>query len=797
MVTTIAHLSDLHYQGTDFNAEQWLAVRNAIVRFDPAMIIVSGDLVDHPDEQLLTAAKQELVSLAQEAAAQLFVVPGNHDLFRWGLDVRRGRSPLFDRIFADMTLERAAAPATPAVVPIAASPGWKFWRWRWRRVGPSAAPVPEPHLPPKALRLLRQPDGFPVLLALLDSNKNETIAFAGGSVNTDDLAVLDQELERIEHVYLVRIAVIHHHVLPIAYTSGRVIGAEPLMVLENAGTVLSKLARHRFDLVLHGHKHRQQFARIDFATEVAEGYPIAVASAGSAALFEKNNTRANSFNLITIADHGGITVESVFYGDGVAPDRNSPNSMQVHTYKEPIATAKRRAFVRARERHEIFCRERRTKYEITLNGDLHAEHTIKDLELCGTTDIDRRRHNIIKPTHGRIVVDLELDQQSERDRYRIERDGSSAFVVFPESLARLKTAGYTVLQKGANSMIMTWWEAEERRRAGQIKDPHRVFDEEWVGVSIVYPVGTLTIELALPESFRQVEPFVSCRRYDGFPGYDIDPKLRDGVFAGKAWHYDLAMTAEEQRRLQYFAKRGVWQLVIEQPMVGYLYEICWKVPGEMPSGRMPGDILQWREVLRLLAERIAGGRPTDADRRAMQDFKALCEALAIQLGWGGAGERQSFALFAYAPKEAKLIPVLSHQSWSNSPIRGDFRIPLGDGIAGAAFLQRRSISWAAERPDQSPFIQPVRFPEESADSDTEPKTHLAVPIYHESVQNESRPSPWSVIGVVSFGSSSMASKIPALCHRDLDPDSDERVKAVRLMAQAVVYKILATLGAVR
>jgi hypothetical protein len=97
--------------------------------------------------------------------------------------------------------------------------------------------------------------------------------------------------------------------------------------------------------------------------------------------------------------------------------------------------------------------------------------------------------------------------------------------------------------------------------------------------------------------------------------------------------------------------------------------------------------------------------------------------------------------------------------------------------------------WAAETPETSPFVHPVSYPNES-DEETRLVAHLAVPIYHPSVQDDDRPSPWGVIGVVSFASSSMASHIPSMC--DLNPDqrSQQRIADARGFAQTHVQAIL-------
>src|SRR5580692_11460111 len=98
MVTRIAHLSDLHF-GKRFNLDTWNAVKDDVASFMPHLLVVSGDLVDHPSPLHLLAAKGELVQLAATAKARLVVVPGNHDLYAWGNRIMQHRSDWFDRVF--------------------------------------------------------------------------------------------------------------------------------------------------------------------------------------------------------------------------------------------------------------------------------------------------------------------------------------------------------------------------------------------------------------------------------------------------------------------------------------------------------------------------------------------------------------------------------------------------------------------------------------------------------------------------------------------------------------------------
>jgi hypothetical protein len=120
-------------------------------------------------------------------------------------------------------------------------------------------------------------------------------------------------------------------------------------------------------------------------------------------------------------------------------------------------------------------------------------------------------------------------------------------------------------------------------------------------------------------------------------------------------------------------------------------------------------------------------------------------------------------------------------SWRN------FLIPLGDGIAGAAFQRRSIVPWAKQASGTA-FIKPTPNP------GVELRTILAVSVYHPREQDKPRPSAWGTIGVVSFGSSSPASKVPQLLNRQLSAEAAEMLKILRGLAQAHVYDIVTALG---
>jgi 3',5'-cyclic AMP phosphodiesterase CpdA len=344
----IAHLSDIHF-GNPFNVATWDAVAHEVVKFEPDLIVVSGDLVDQPSPAYLLAAKCALRDLSRKARegseqrheAELVVVPGNHDLFEWGTSATQSRHHWFERIFGQVDTGQAE---DSLAAQIGCSLGFNetcrklpaIRRTLNARVRSFFGLSPTDftrHLPldPVPIPRVITPEESPVLLALLDSNPSGGwIDLATGLVDDQQLASLRRELDAAANPYVARIAVVHHHVLPVASAEGPRARREPAMVLRNAGAVLRVLADQRFDLILHGHWHKPQVARLNLGTEDGEGYPITVAAAGSAA-WDTDEPTGNCFNLVTVENNGRILVKSVYYGPGqprpsssVAPCVHSP-----------------------------------------------------------------------------------------------------------------------------------------------------------------------------------------------------------------------------------------------------------------------------------------------------------------------------------------------------------------------------------------------------------------------------------------------------------------------------------------
>jgi len=771
MAIRIAHLSDLHF-GPKFDLPLWEAVKAEIQKFAPSIVVVSGDLVDEPSPIQLLAAKSELRTFSAGLNARLYVVPGNHDVYKKGLaSALSPRKSWFERIFFnDDTWAAEAKIAELFGEKLGFNDFYKkpsFGLHRPLRLARHAylRGISIRWLLPKVAvqPLVQTPEGENLLIALLDSNDGgQKVGLATGQVNNKELVSLRAALDKAEKKSVVRIAVVHHHVLPIAVTSRGWNGTEPFMVLHNAGRILTVLAEHKFDLVLHGHKHVPQFARLDMMPASDTGYAIGVVSAGSAALNPDGTIEENCINLITIDPNGQIEVDSLRYGDGHAPTRDVASG-RCHRYSEHLSVVKLRARARAHERHKLNCNTRFQSFEITETGDLKTTCAFDGLKALVSDHPDRRDHYVAIPPAGAFVHELlELDAEFSTPgtsivvQHPTPPNSHGQFGVrFPEGVFTTG-AKYRVSYACSNVVKMTKWECRER--GSQPQQPGFGWDVEHVSIAINHPTDHLHIVLKLPESFGILVPKLHCQRCENYPNYGIDSN-GDARFKGTNWVEDYRMTEFESSFLRFDPVSNDWNLSIHKPMVGYRYVLTWQTPGSDRDVGVHTETLHQRRTL-LKAFIPESAKPPN--RKIEQVFELLARELAKLLGRNVQDELCATDLFVYESTTQNLRHIMGYQSNGlHSYHNPEWSIPLGSGIAGASFQQSRLIAWIRDA-DASPFIKPLETVELTRQPGFEMRNLLSIPIFHAMPQDRHKPEPWSCIGVVSFGSSSDASKIPKL-----------------------------------
>ena len=194
-MTRIAHLSDLHFGRVDGRVAD--AVADDVRRFDPHLVVVSGDLTQRAKPAEFVAARAFLDRLKDPRV----VVPGNHDI------------PLFNLV-------------------------WRFLfplrRWR-RYVGEDLSPF-------------HQGDGVTVL----GINTARSFTWKNGRVSAEQMQLIRERLCPVAPGSF-KIVVTHHPFLP---SGARKRGA----VVGRADEAMRALDACRVDMILSGHLHVSEAA---------------------------------------------------------------------------------------------------------------------------------------------------------------------------------------------------------------------------------------------------------------------------------------------------------------------------------------------------------------------------------------------------------------------------------------------------------------------------------------------------------------------------------------------------------
>jgi predicted MPP superfamily phosphohydrolase len=284
----IVHLSDLHYDGK--NLDILAELMSHIVDIGPQFVVVTGDIADGPMDNFAVPAAMLRGAMKDIEAYHGFVpvlrvVPGNHDLFYKGTyGLRKTRK--FYKAFTVEERGNYVSPETPITIATFDSnqlyePNGGFWR--------------------KSVQLAR--------------------FMSHGLIIERDLDAFSEWIRDIQRSPQIenyrkslKIALLHHHPMPTTYSFLPRLADESFMMLESAGTFLSRLIQKRFDLILHGHRHHPQFCRASYFDHEGVENQIAVLGCGSSANRSDEWTRSvgRNFNVITLRPDGSVRATQYF-----------------------------------------------------------------------------------------------------------------------------------------------------------------------------------------------------------------------------------------------------------------------------------------------------------------------------------------------------------------------------------------------------------------------------------------------------------------------------------------------------
>lgn len=266
--TTILHISDLHF-GSDFDTRREGGVDSLLSSLlrdlkevnderSPDCIVVSGDLTTKGESKGHRAALKFLVDLTSRLKLRrkdVVIVPGNHEI-NWKKLER------YDHHGWPIEKLRAAAFSSYENVVnkfyghgrIDAANCWFTTHWSDEKV-------------------------FVLGLnsCMIDGPRYQGVGYVDQDQTEDALRRFGKHWDRCA----VRVAVLHHHLVPVTWMENRPNLKHPSLTL-NTERVLSWLSDNGFQLVLHGHQH-QPFcaAQVRFKKRFARS-EIVILAAGSA-----------------------------------------------------------------------------------------------------------------------------------------------------------------------------------------------------------------------------------------------------------------------------------------------------------------------------------------------------------------------------------------------------------------------------------------------------------------------------------------------------------------------------------
>lgn len=101
-----------------------------------------------------------------------------------------------------------------------------------------------------------------------------------------------------------RIAVLHHHVLPIHYSIAPEQNARTSIVFDG-GAFMEWLVKHKVKLVLHGHMHKPYIGKVSLPISDSEWHDVHIASLGSSGIITEDllDHNQNTFGVISAQDN--------------------------------------------------------------------------------------------------------------------------------------------------------------------------------------------------------------------------------------------------------------------------------------------------------------------------------------------------------------------------------------------------------------------------------------------------------------------------------------------------------------
>jgi len=658
----IVQISDLHFGAHLESLADALKRRMKEIR--PDVIVVTGDLVDEPNVNLFSKAKQYLLELEECCAdrprddperPRILCIPGNHDILPGGYRPRKWRL---------ITWPLAAYGAFKRGQPLP-----KMGPWRLAKYALFFESFSRNHF--------FQPEN--VWIFGFDSARSEILG-GGGAITVEDLDCFHTEYDSLKAKFgpaferAFKVVVVHHHPLPVNWETD---WKQRWLTMINSGTFLASILHRRVDLILHGHEHLQAHAQLRSSLGGRSESETTVVSVGTT-LARENHGR-NWFNVIAIETDGAVTITS--YPGFNRDFEQSGESKSIRS----IQQARDASFDGWKRESGFYYREVTSATILDKDGDAKRSVECNGL-LMINPGTDRAVKHVVELSYTSGYIDLpETAAAKDCDLSGMYFEEPPPDRTTPlRSLKRTILWNRKLLKDEQVSYSYSWFAVN-----GFAMDERQFACKYAVGAPVEFthfvvedPIDELTVVVQFPEKFSlPATPEIRVGKYEGSQdarrwsrNHEVERELRE---SGALRHVQAIRTAA---------------LRVRRPLKGFSYGIQWRVPTSIPR-REGLEAARIRDILDMLLR-------TKSPEPSLQEFFvellgriSLIARQGLELNdWPNTLE-SSFMVFDAEARQLRMIGSAFTQM-DNGKIRvwypeePNFRnttFEYGDGIAGRAF----------------------------------------------------------------------------------------------------------------
>jgi len=657
----ILHISDLHF-GRSFNKDSWTDLVNIAKTLLPNIVIVTGDLVDSPNRWSLKRAADALTRFEEDVKCKLIVVPGNHDTRFVGLLPIKWINPW---ILAALTILFLTV--------YCLNPLAHFWPVIWLVSGVFFGGTLmlrslfldfERHFQ-RFLLPAGFYEGFGLEIFAFDS-ATKAVSGARGRIpkkqfvnaQAKSVSLSSQEDEgKVDQDATppYRIAILHHHPLPIPYDDAN----EYLMVADNAGAFLSEASKLGIRLVLHGHKHHSHFSRVTINAGEEKEHELAVLAVGTLSRSGRMDPPEHHFYFLRLDGAGTMEVTPYVAQPGGAFLKGVPSPI------EPSNLADKRLYEAAVRRRGMKCESNVLTAELTHDGDMHYRHEFHGFyverdsvsELPKKTDVEVGTGHIDDFSAG----DLEADSQERIEM--VDEIKELTHRMGRVTFGRKFTSGDPGLNFYSQYVALNAFAMSVEQHKQMYSE---AFHTEHLSL-VLQPIPT--------EIFDFVVKFPHGFKISGEPKLLIE---KDG-------ERDPASEKKLKPRLKYYPHLNIATSRIPYPRLDLTYVLQWTLIDEPPpSGNSTASMIGKVDEL---AQKLLQVSPSSAEYPELFIFlKTIEEKTRTDFRLEG-NDPLEVSLMAYE-KEERVLKIVAATFDLDDEMRA-FELKYGNGIAGRAYKMNK------------------------------------------------------------------------------------------------------------